>query len=186
MDIHPTLETFAARITTLGREEFLELQQVPLLFISLDGLPPNMSRELAFAQTVALETPPQPTPGEDGPIDPSRTIVALVAKSDRNEHPIVTLGRAPQNDIVVPVRSVSKLHAFLVEDEEGEMTITDAKSSFGTRVNKVPIEPERGLALSSGDSITFAKVANATYLTPEGCFDYMQVIFRLAERNRGK
>ncbi|MHC4598831.1 MAG: FHA domain-containing protein [Planctomycetota bacterium] len=186
MDFHPTLETFATRIKELSREEFLELQQVPLLFISLDGLPPNVSRELAFANTVALESPPVPSPSDDGPLDPSRTVVALVSKSERNEHPVVTLGRAPLNDIVVPARSVSKFHAFFVEDEKGNMTLTDAKSSFGTRINKKSIEPEVGHVLASGDSITLAKLANATYLTPEGCYDYMQVIFRLADRRRGR
>jgi hypothetical protein len=186
VNFHPTLEAFAAELKALTREDFLELQTVPLLLISLDGLPPNVSRELAFARTVSLDGSTDPAAGQVTH-DPTRTIVALVAKSERNDQPIITLGRSIQNDIVVPGPSVSKFHAFFkIDPKTGEVSISDADSSFGTKVNKKSLEPGVRHALATGDTLMFAETATATYLTPEGCYGYMQVILRIAGRKKPK
>ena len=46
-----------------------------------------------------------------------------------------TLGRAPSSDVVLSYPSVSRTHAGLIRDDEGEWTITDLGSKGGTLVN---------------------------------------------------
>ena len=47
----------------------------------------------------------------------------------------VSIGRARNNDVVLPDNSVSKLHAHYTQDKEGRMFIIDAGSRNGTVVN---------------------------------------------------
>ena len=64
-----------------------------------------------------------------------------------------TLGRAPSSDVVLSYPSVSRTHAGLIRDDEGEWTITDLGSKGGTLVNgeevegKTPIHPGDTLEL---------------------------------------
>jgi ribosomal protein L27 len=48
---------------------------------------------------------------------------------------IVTLGRASDNDVVVPDSSVSRMHAVMKRNDDGVFLILDAGSSNGTTVN---------------------------------------------------
>ena len=65
---------------------------------------------------------------------------------------MITIGRAPNNDIVLPAPSVSKFHAFLRE-EAGSLLLVDANSSNGTFVNGVRLEPHAATPLSLQDVI---------------------------------
>jgi ribosomal protein L27 len=48
---------------------------------------------------------------------------------------IVTLGRASNNDVVIPDPSVSRMHAVMKRNDDGAFLILDAGSSNGTTVN---------------------------------------------------
>jgi hypothetical protein len=63
----------------------------------------------------------------------------------------ITLGRAPNNDVFLPLASVSKFHAWLCE-EKGAFSLFDARSRFGSFVEETRAAPEGdvGLVLSSG------------------------------------
>ena len=47
----------------------------------------------------------------------------------------MTVGRAPDSDVVIPDRSISRRHAFLKRGADGAWLILDAGSSNGTTVN---------------------------------------------------
>lgn len=64
--------------------------------------------------------------------------------------PIMRLGRAVDNDIVVNSRLVSKNH-LQVETKSGKVAITDLNSTNGTHVNGNRIAPNQSIALKPGD-----------------------------------
>jgi pSer/pThr/pTyr-binding forkhead associated (FHA) protein len=73
-----------------------------------------------------------------------------VIKSNRNIFANgITVGRAPNNDVVVPLASVSKFHAWL-KQEGTTYTVYDARSRFGTFVGASRAAPEgdKGLPVS--------------------------------------
>jgi hypothetical protein len=70
----------------------------------------------------------------------------------------VSVGRAPNCDIVIREASVSKLHAHFLEITPLSAELSDAKSSNGTRVNGVPLSPGVRRIIEVGDRLTFGSV----------------------------
>lgn len=66
-----------------------------------------------------------------------------------------TLGRAPDNQIVLPNATVSSYHARL-EQRDGEWWLIDLDSRNGTRLNDVPIT--RPAPLTAGDMIGIGQI----------------------------
>jgi pSer/pThr/pTyr-binding forkhead associated (FHA) protein len=63
---------------------------------------------------------------------------------------VVTIGRGPENDIIVDDREVSRRHAQLRHDA-GRFLLVDLGSKNGTRVNGVPVAST--FVLSDGDEL---------------------------------
>lgn len=65
---------------------------------------------------------------------PKDALVLPVRKTDSNPFPMISLGRARNNDICIPDSSVSKVHAYFVAPDktEARWRIKDAKSLNGT------------------------------------------------------
>jgi hypothetical protein len=68
----------------------------------------------------------------------------------------VSIGRGPNNDIVIPEKVVSSLHAT-ISYKNGQYYLEDNRSTNGTRLNNEVIEQNRKVKLKSGDVIHFAK-----------------------------
>jgi|GEM_PF-1317893 len=76
------------------------------------------------------------------PVLTGEMMVATLRKTARNPTPFITVGRTPNNDVVLTERSVSKLHAyFLLKD--GVYKLLDAGSRHGTFIDGHPV-PARG------------------------------------------
>ncbi len=91
--------------------------------------------------------------------DVMRYEVFPVVKTQRNpwkDH--VSIGRARNNDIVLPDSSVSKLHAHINLDKGGAISIGDAGSRNGTKVNEAKLEGGKAAPLQSGDTLTLGRV----------------------------
>ncbi|MHC4597579.1 MAG: FHA domain-containing protein [Planctomycetota bacterium] len=103
--------------------------------------------------------------------------VAQVLKGGRNAfHNMITVGRTPNNDIVVPHPCVSKFHAFFREEAPGEgLNLWDAGSSYGTKVDGKRLGKTRGLLLKGREVIVFAESVRATYLLSRDFYDYMRL-----------
>jgi hypothetical protein len=73
---------------------------------------------------------------------------------------LVTIGRDPKHDVVIPDASVSRLHAFM-KQEDGVYSVQDMASTNGTTVNGANA-PARGAGPPSpvkpGDTICFGQV----------------------------
>lgn len=68
------------------------------------------------------------------------------------EQPVISIGRASDNDLVIYNTKVSRKHAEL-RYRDGEFEVVDLGSTGGTYVNGNPIEK---MSLSNGDVITMA------------------------------
>jgi len=67
----------------------------------------------------------------------------------------ISIGRAPGNDLVIPEPTVSKQHAVIARDQEGNWVIEDLKSANKTYVNGQAIQKA---ILHPGDCIKIADV----------------------------
>src|SRR5262245_39204070 len=79
-----------------------------------------------------------------------------VRRNGRSASHLITLGRAPDNDVVVPDVSISRFHAFVKEGGAGRWLMQDAGSTNGTTVNGHSV-PRQGhgppTELRSGDDV---------------------------------
>jgi|GEM_PF-2067408 type III secretion system YscQ/HrcQ family protein len=64
----------------------------------------------------------------------------------------ISIGRASDNDIPLPLRSISRKHAHIIEREDG-FYIEDLESSSGTYINRQRLEPGHARRLTSGDEV---------------------------------
>lgn len=66
-----------------------------------------------------------------------------------------TVGRAENNDVVLPGGSSSNHHAVLKQTDSGDFSITDLDSTNHTRVNNVVVQSS---ILRNGDSVMFGDI----------------------------
>jgi pSer/pThr/pTyr-binding forkhead associated (FHA) protein len=95
-------------------------------------------------------------------LPPSKYLVFPVRKTERSLiERFFSLGQTRNNDIVVRDVSVSKSHAFFQEDEQGDFTLLDARSTNGTFINGERV-PRHGqgdpVRVRSGDQLRFGNV----------------------------
>lgn len=107
-------------------------------------------------------TPPPPPPPKPQKFDPKKTIISgggaapifMVATGSFRQDftlnkPVLTIGRAPNNDITIPEQTVSSNHARITI-ENGSFFLTDIGSTNGTFVNGSRVNKT---LLKSGDFI---------------------------------
>lgn len=112
------------------------------------------------------------TPGGARPAPRDGAMVIPVRKRrDSNAFAMmITLGRAPNNDLVIPDQRVSKFHAYFRKLGQ-QWTINDANSMNGTWVGGNPIAADRSAPLESGASIRLAETLEMVFLLPEALFE---------------
>jgi len=103
----------------------------------------------------------------------------LVDARSNQEYPlkdgVTTVGRAPENDVVLPARSVSRFHAE-IRRERDSWVIADHGSTCGTFVNGVKVEGSA--VLRDGDALRLGVTAHL----PEGAFN---LVFRAGAGSEG-
>lgn len=72
---------------------------------------------------------------------------------------IVTLGRTPDNDIVIAEQAVSKYHARFTTNFRGDWLLTDCGSRNGTSVNGRRLAPNEPTPVNFGDPISLGGLA---------------------------
>lgn len=70
----------------------------------------------------------------------------------------ISVGRAPNKDIVLRHGSISKFHAWFQFDEAAAIFVVDAGSKNGTRVNGAMATAREPMRVDSGDRVTFGSV----------------------------
>jgi len=107
----------------------------------------------------------------------AKSAVVFLKKTERSPFPnMVTLGRARNNDVVVPLRTISKVHATFTHDSNG-WRVTDERSANGTIVDDAPVQPGTSALLSDGSVIRLGPEVKAKFFTPAGIFGFL-TLFR--------
>ena len=92
---------------------------------------------------------------------------------------IVTVGRAANNNVVIPDPSVSRVHAYVKRGNDGVFLLLDAGSTNGTSVNGAAVGVRgRGspTALKARDKLCFGQVELTFVDAPELC-DFLDLEF---------
>lgn len=70
----------------------------------------------------------------------------------------LSIGRTGSNDLILDDVSVSKIHASLIVDVEGNLSIADTGSTNGTFINDTRISYGKAVKLVEGDRVKFGSV----------------------------
>lgn len=84
----------------------------------------------------------------------------------------LTIGRAPNNDIVLRDIEVSKVHAFF-ERSDG-WTVRDNKSTNGTFLNGVSIPTDEKTPLKSSDVLRISPGLSAVFFSPGDFYQFLR------------
>ena len=100
--------------------------------------------------------------------------VIPVTKRPGNAFPeMINVGRAQNNDIVLPFTSISKFHAYFEMDSStGDFRLTDADSMNGSFVNQDRLEPDVPTSLRDGDVVSFSPQHEFVFHTSAGFYEY--------------
>ncbi len=105
----------------------------------------------------SMESRPQPPPGDQLRI--RHWVIAVKKPDGAAGKDRIFLGRAESNDISVPHRTVSKLHAYFTRDPDitTRWFVVDTGSANGTKVRGERIAARARIDLVDGDSIAFGR-----------------------------
>jgi hypothetical protein len=105
-----------------------------------------------------------------------------VRKDAHKKNPLpnaVTVGRMPNNDIVVDDPALSRFHAYFSPPAKGaRWTLTDAESKHGTFVKGERLEPGEHRDLVNDVEVRFGVVSMRFFL-PEGLVAYLGAVKEL-------
>jgi hypothetical protein len=80
----------------------------------------------------------------------------LVKRGDSPFSERISIGRAPNVDVVIRSPFVSKLHAhFVLRPDNADPTLTDLGSENGTFINNTRLAPRTSATTANGDIVTF-------------------------------
>ncbi len=110
------------------------------------------------------------------------TVLEWLVKSQRNPFgALITIGRTPNNDIVLPQPTVSKVHAIATH-AQGGWSLSDSRSSNGTFVDGVRLPPGEKRPLEDGAELRFGRELRARVMLPASLLDLLRVARRRRRR----
>ncbi len=115
---------------------------------------------------------------------PAPASVELLIKSPRNPFAgMITVGRAPNNDVCFPVSSVSKLHAYF-QQEGDRWFLRDGSSSNGTFLNGQKLKPNMAVPIDDGAHIAFGPDMECLFKLPRGLYQYLKQLPKEADEQK--
>lgn len=154
----------------LGSEKFLKRYQHPVLLENYLALSSRM--KLAMVETVAeLDLKSlSSTAGcaQDDSLLQARVIPLEKRDKDSAER-MLFVGRTPDNDVVLPNKMVSKLHAYFCQVPGSQiMQLVDMDSTNGTFINSGKLPPSVKTNLEDADVISFGPETQLEYFSASG------------------
>ncbi|MCI0342523.1 MAG: FHA domain-containing protein [Planctomycetales bacterium] len=149
---------------SLSEEEWLKLHAEPVLLerrvSGAEGeLPPALSaaggRSRFSTRRIDGRSYGRPSSG-NLEIVPEARVVFLTKRGGSGFEKMISVGRAPNMDIVIADDSVSKFHAFF-SIEGSAILLEDVGSTNGTFSEAKPLDPHQPVPLSPGDRIVFGR-----------------------------
>ncbi|MEM1204103.1 MAG: FHA domain-containing protein [Acidobacteriota bacterium] len=96
--------------------------------------------------------------------------VAFVCKRPGNPYAhLISVGRSAGNDITISVDSVSKVHGYLVTEDDA-LRFTDHGSTNGSRINGHALAPNQKFSLTDGDILQLGLEVMMELLSPVGLY----------------
>ena len=84
------------------------------------------------------------------------------------------LGRSADNTIQLPDASISRYHAFLGSDDEGQVRLTDLGSTNGTFLNSRRLPENTPVHVQDGDRLQLGANVILKYIRPDPCEEQFQ------------
>ncbi len=84
------------------------------------------------------------------------------------------LGRSADNTIQLPDASISRYHAFLGDDDEGQVRLTDLGSTNGTFLNGRRLPENTPVRVQDGDRLQFGASVIVKFIRPDPCEEQFQ------------
>lgn len=152
-------------LLSLGRDEFLAaVAPVVLVRHRVEGADagdeqPTVTIEVDAAGLLD-ETAPVGLQSADGT---SLELYPLVKKPGASFPDRITIGRTPNNDVVIVDHSVSRLHAYARQVDAHGWVIADAGSKNGSWLNEAALDPRREVELPPGGVVKLGDVMLTFY-----------------------
>jgi hypothetical protein len=128
-------------------------------------------------ETVRLQRSPTRESGVfavlSGEVHPQARVIWL-KKTNRNPFPgMITIGREPNHDVVIPMESVSRFHALIRRMEAGWF-LEDSRSSNGTFLDGRKVQPGGSLQLRDGSAIELGREVYMKFYTAESFYNLVR------------
>lgn len=152
------IEEYAQLVREMTREEFAASHAHPFLLLHLEE---DEDRAEWTFKTTTISSKRFSIAARDGGLSEAASryrAFPLVKSAGNPWRERISIGRARNNDIVLPHKSVSKLHAHFTQTEDGRLLLADAGSRNGTRLNSERLVEGASLEAKPGDTITLGGV----------------------------
>jgi diguanylate cyclase (GGDEF)-like protein len=110
-------------------------------------------------------------PLDDTGDDPARYLIVLCGGIPGAMLPLATgpnwIGRATDNSLQFPEHSISRHHALIRLNTDGQITLTDLGSTNGTFLNGQRIDPDLPVPLKDGDRVRIGSMVVVKYVRPD-------------------
>ncbi|MHC4599553.1 MAG: FHA domain-containing protein [Planctomycetota bacterium] len=176
MDQPKNLSEFRQEFGRMPRAAFLARFYDPFLLVS-------MSVPVSGPGSLQDEEQKSPSKSTIADLKQRKTTVVitkvmpLVQRNTGESEGTLTVGRAEDNDVVVPHRCVSRHHAALEVDVSSDaFTVSDVGSSYGSVVDGEPLTKGVKKTIQSGSTVVLGQVVQCVLLTPEHLYNYLRTL----------
>jgi hypothetical protein len=150
-----------------GEKEFLSRVGSPVLVIAV-GLKGRLEQPNPGKETLRVEK-------RHASFIISTARIAPLERRGRHSFPVVTVGRAKQNDVVLDVEGISKIHATFAQDADGAWSITDTGSKNGTLLDGQLLEARASRPVGDGSEIVFGNAVTSLFFQPRALLEWAKV-----------
>jgi len=173
-------------IQTASREEFLARHPSPVLvfveetevevgsgaptrpFLAVKGIGGGQEADTIPGDITASAV------AEQMRVTAQHSVVRPIRKTSVNIYQSkIAVGRAANNDVVLPHATVSGFHGFFQIDANGAVTFTDAGSKHGTHVSWQAAEASKPTLVKNGAEVRFGELVTRFFDAP-GLYAYLQ------------
>lgn len=104
-------------------------------------------------------------------------VIEIAKRKDITQPNMITIGRSPDNDIVIYNKLVSRRHAYLLlNHREKKCSLIDIGSSNGTFLNGTKITPHEEYQLAEADEISVGPETRVVYFSSKAFHSFLSEI----------
>lgn len=176
------MRALSASTSSSTEQQFVSTHKNPFLLLPI----PTESESFDGAETGWIpRTPPMAfntITDQKNPItqllkDYGDAAVIEIVKSDRNTFAqMITVGRAPNNDIVIPIATLSKIHGYFSKKPDGTWQYTDAGSTNGSWLSGERLPSRGSVPVDDGCELYFGPEVHALFKLPPGLYNLARIV----------